>query len=258
MRKFYKLEGAGNDFVFIDDRSETFSFQDPSLIQRLCNRRYGIGGDGLVVLRPSSCADCRMFYFNADGSEASFCGNALRCAALALRAAGESKEEFMIETPKGVMRSSLRKEKIETTYPTPVLLFRFLPAAGKEQSFYVVDTGVPHAVGVVDDISALDVYELGRKIRYHAQLGPEGANVTFAQLLGPDNISIRTYERGVEGETLSCGSGAVAAAYVASKMKPTSRIAIKTRGDDQFEVDTVNWLLTGPARLVYEGTVELG
>src|SRR5579883_2078693 len=107
MRKFYKLEGAGNDFVFIDDRSQTFSLKDPNLIKRLCNRRYGIGADGLVILRPSAQGDCRMVYFNADGGEASFCGNALRCTALALRAAGENQEEFLIETPKGIMRSSL-------------------------------------------------------------------------------------------------------------------------------------------------------
>jgi diaminopimelate epimerase len=255
MRKFYKLEGAGNDFVFIDDRSMAFPLNDRELIKRLCHRRYGIGADGLVLLRPSTVADCRMIYFNSDGGEAAFCGNALRCTALALRSCGEVKEEFFVETQKGVMRATLKGDHIETSFPTPALLCRFLPFAGKDQSFYVVDTGVPHAVGVVDDISALDVYELGRRIRHHSQLGPEGANVTFAQLLGPEKVSIRTYERGVEGETLSCGSGAVAAAYVASKLQPASRVAVKTRGDDQFEIDTVNWLLRGPARLVYEGVL---
>lgn len=256
-QKFYKIEGAGNDFVFIDDRSLAFPLKK-QLVQHLCHRRYGIGSDGLVVMRPSSLADCHMVYFNADGSEASFCGNALRCTALALRACGHgAQEEFLVETAKGVMRCTLRGEQIETTFPTPALLFRFAPVVGKDMSFFVVDTGVPHAVAIVEDLASIDVHSLGRKVRYHPQLGDQGANVTFAKILGPDKVSIRTYERGVEGETLSCGSGAVAAAYIIAKQQKSSRLSVNTRGEDQFEIDTVNWFLTGPARLAFEGEIDI-
>jgi diaminopimelate epimerase len=256
-RKFYKLHGAGNDFVFIDDREETFPLAEQSLIARLCHRRYGIGSDGLVVLRPSSLADCRMIYFNADGKEASFCGNALRCAALAMRACGYGQEDFFIETPKGVMRSSIRKEQIETSFPLPVVRHwpLILPIEEKNRPFYVVDAGVPHAVCLVDDLDSLHVNEVAPAIRFHPLLAPEGANVTFVDLSNGRSIAIRTYERGVEGETFSCGSGAVAAAYVISELHKAPKVAVKTRAGDWFEVDTIKWLLTGSACLVYEGSV---
>ncbi len=250
-RPFFKLHGAGNDLIFFDDRLLTFPV-DRNRIQRLCHRRYGIGADGLVLIQPSTHADGRIIYFNADGGEASFCGNALRCSALALRACGQDKSEYSIETSKGVMRCIFRGDQVQTTFPVPSMRLR-ASVILNEMSFDLVEAGVPHAVAIVDNLSSLSVSEIGRMVRFHPKLGSEGANVTFMQRTGPQEISIRTYERGVEGETLSCGSGAIAAACVAGG----ARLMVKTRGNDQFEIDTATWHLTGPACMVFSGVIDL-
>lgn len=254
---FYKLEGAGNDFVFIDDPNALFPHDQSHLIQNLCHRRYGIGADGLVLLRSSALADGRMVYFNADGQEAAFCGNALRCSALALRLKGCKRQVLFVETAKGVMRCTFCGEYIQTTFPIPSLCISSitLPEVDATLSFSLIDTGVPHAVGIVEEVDSLDVQVLGKMIRHHPVFSPEGTNVTFIQVIGEESAYIRTYERGVEAETMACGTGVVAAAYLVSKIQKSAYVTIRTRGADTFTVDTANWLLTGPARLVFEGSI---
>lgn len=254
--RFFKLEGAGNDFVFIDDFEEKFPDNHTELIRQICERRYGIGSDGLVLLRPSSVADCRMIYFNADGKEALFCGNALRCTLLALRACGHHAPTCTVESRRGVMRCSLRGDCVQTTFPNPQIVnVHALEIDGQNLAFTLIDSGVPHAVTIVEHLDRVDVRQLGRAVRFHPDLGVQGANVTFVE---PNTVlRIRTYERGIEDETLSCGSGVMAAACLMRHTTQQKEITIATRGKHCFSIDTEQWLLTGPARLIFEGHLKL-
>ncbi len=260
---FSKYQAAGNDFIIIDDRSGSFPLENKSFIEDLCSRKFGIGADGLVLLQNSSSADFRMRIFNLDGLEASMCGNALRCIALYLNSLGFFKDSFLIEAESGVFSCQVIENKVSVQFPIPKILHRKVVLDGVfAGEIDVVDSGVPHAVIFVEDLDAVLVEELGRAIRIHPFFAPEGVNVNFIQENSPASFRIRTYERGVEGETLACGTGAVAAAFVFFQQNRSfgSLEIIPLSGESlicSMSSPLVNGIeITGPASFVFKGEIE--
>lgn len=245
---FSKYQGAGNDFILVDDRNSLFSC-DPELIRDLCHRHYGIGADGLILLQNSSASDLRMRIFNADGSEAAMCGNGIRCLFDFAHALGYVKEKALIETGAGSFPCYFIGERISVLLPKP----SYCSETG------VVNSGVPHKVVFVPDLHSFDVEKEGREIRSDVRFLPHGVNATFAQLFDSD-VKIRTYERGVERETLACGTGAVAAAFMAmKKFSRANPVQIITSSNERLEVFQVNdgMELIGPAREVFKGKIQI-
>lgn len=234
---FSKYHGGGNDFIIIDDRSLAFACSDMSLISSLCSRRFGIGADGLILLQPSNLADFRFRIFNADGSEAALCGNGLCCFIAYLRDLGFVKPIFHIETEKEILQCSFEGDRVSVKLPAPKILHWELYLEEEQDRFFILDTGVPHAVCLVEELKEYPVDVVGRRIRFHpafASIG--GVNVNFVKVEGDDTIRIRTYEKGVEGETYSCGTGAAAAAIVANQLGlKTSPIRVIPRSGESFE-----------------------
>lgn len=263
---FSKYQGAGNDFILIDDRSLRFPADDSSLIQKLCSLRFGIGADGIVLLRSSTLADFRMRIYNLDGTEASFCGNGLRCLALYIEHLGLKGNAFSVETESFVVPCTVFRDKVSIKLPFP----KTLCWGGKFEGdlapyeFFVVDSGVPHAVIFVEDLETYPVQELGKAIRFHSVWAPSGVNVNFIKVMPDGAVRIRTYERGVEGETLSCGSGAAAAAFVVSQQKGSFKpLRVTPKSGEHFEFSFQqtslgrHLLMQGPASLVFEGKMEI-
>lgn len=212
---FVKYQGLGNDFILIDQRSNA-SFFSKLLIQRLCHRQKGIGADGLILLSDSKIADYRMCIFNADGSEPTMCGNGLRCLFSFVQSLGETRPSLQIETKAGIFFCQKKDDAVAVNLGVPKVLY--WPIDLSEGKLFVLNTGVPHAVLFVDPIEKIAVEDVGRKIRFHPQFAPDGVNVNFVSMTSFDSLKVRTYERGVEKETLSCGTGSAAAAYVASQI----------------------------------------
>ncbi len=263
---FSKYQAAGNDFILLDDRSSRFSIEDRPFIQKLCSRQFGIGADGLILLQSSACADFRMRICNADGLEAAFCGNGFRCLVLYLKHLGFKEDSFTIETQNSVIATDFQGGKVLVKLPSPKVLCWGGKLEGELEpyEFYVVDTGVPHAVIIVEDLEELELDKLGKQIRFHPLWAPTGVNVNFIKIMPDGAIRIRTYERGVEGETLSCGTGAAAAAFVVSKKRDsanTLRVIPKSGESLEFSFQD-NSLdkkmhMVGPAALVFEGRLPL-
>ena len=257
---FTKMVASGNDFIIIDQRKHA-SIRKPKLLSlRICNRKYGIGADGLLILEKSKSADIRMRIFNPDGSEPNMCGNGIRCVAVYV---GRSK--IVIETKAGIVAAKAIKDKVKIRMTEPKDIRLDLPIKIGERKIKVnfIDTGVPHAVIFVEWLNNIDVVNIGRQIRFHKRFLPDGVNVDFVQIIDDDNIKIRTYERGVEAETLACGTGTVAAALLSTCHSPTSnirRVNAHTKGGEilKIEFDKANgkfrdvWL-EGKARTVYSG-----
>lgn len=200
--RFSKYHGSGNDFLLIDDRSLSFPAEDAGRIQTLCHRRFGIGADGLVLCQPSKRAALRMRIFNCDGKEAEMCGNAIRCLTHFARRLKLGEDRCNIETTQCILTCRFVGELIAVEMGIPKLL-------GRHEEAILLHTGVPHAVVFVPEVAAVDVAHLGAALRKKFD-----ANVNFAAVKG-EQIHLRTFERGVEGETLSCGTGAVAVAAAA-------------------------------------------
>jgi diaminopimelate epimerase len=213
---FVKFQGAGNDFVLIDCFGSPPPSSLPELARALCDRRRGIGADGLLIALPSEKADFRMQIFNADGSEPTMCGNGIRCLVDYLQKRQNASESVTIETGSGILSCRKEGEEIAVNLGAPSVLHFPIELDGKQ--LFVLNTGVPHAVIFVDAIDQVDLKKWGPYFRFHPQFVPEGVNVNFAQLLPSGQIAVRTYERGVEGETLACGTGAAAVAYAAWKL----------------------------------------
>lgn len=256
---FWKLTGAGNDFVLLAGLPKGRS--GAALARALCDRRSGIGADGLLVMTRRGSGEVRLDYWNADGSPA-FCGNGSRCAALWAAARGWVKgEEFALDTNRGALTARLTgKGRAEVTMPAPRRLrlgVNVKTEGGSLQAHYV-DTGVPHAVMFVPDIEKVNVESLGRMLRFHKAFGPAGANIDFVEL-SKDDLLIRTYERGVEGETLACGTGIVAAAFVSRVLGfAPSPVRVVVRGGDALSVSFEEGpRLEGPGRVVFSGEVTL-
>jgi diaminopimelate epimerase len=267
MLRFTKMNGAGNDFVMIDNRAGDLHLAAEQ-ITRICDRHRGVGADGVLVLeRARNGADFRMRYYNADGGEVEMCGNGARCfARYASRVAGPI-EKLSFETPAGVIGANLEGELVclEMSEPKDLRLGIKIPLRDQVLDAHFVNSGVPHVVVLVEDLEKVDVRGSGSAIRHHELFSPQGANANFLKRRGERQISIRTYERGVENETLACGTGVVASALVfAAIERVDGPIGVLVRGGNELKVEFEktgdqfkNVTLTGPADFVFEGTIDL-
>jgi diaminopimelate epimerase len=265
---FTKMNGAGNDFILIDNRSEEIRLS-PEQVVRLCHRQRGIGADGLFLLVPArkGQADWAWDFYNSDGSTADMCGNGARCFARFIQKATGSKEQTSFETGAGVIQAIFDGElvTVNLTSPKDLRLAEKVTLANGEAEIHSLNTGVPHAVLFVKDADAAMVQPVGSEIRYHKHFAPKGTNVNFVQLRGPNSIRVRTYERGVEGETLACGTGVTASALIAARLHQfTSPVQVQVQGGDLLEVrferdgdNFKNVSLKGPADFVFEGTISI-
>jgi diaminopimelate epimerase len=258
---FAKLSGSGNDFLLLDGRrGELDGFDLPELARRACARHTGVGADGLIVIQGSGVADFGWQFFNSDGSRAEMCGNGGRCAARYAFLQGIAPASMRFETAAGIIAARVEGARV-TIQLTPPRDFReglLLEVEGMEYQASFVNTGVPHTVLLFNDAGLVDVASHGRFIRFHPAFAPAGTNVNFVSVAGEGEIRVRTYERGVEGETLACGTGAVASAYVAWRrglVAPPVR-AVTSGG----EVLTVHLRETGdggPPEVLLEGATTL-
>ena len=255
---FWKMHGAGNDFILVDDRALTFPALESAFVARLCDRRRGVGSEGLLLIQPSTSADFRMRFFNPDGSEADLCGNGARCIARLAHEIGAAPADMRMETAAGSVRAEILPPLVRLHLPPPKdwRLNLSVVRNHREMPLHFVNSGVPHAVSLAEDLAALDVPALGAFIRHHALFAPAGTNADFIRIDGPGALAIRTYERGVEGETLACGTGIVAAALIAEKLGLVhSPVRVTTAGGDILEVGISPLTLTGPAEHSFRGTV---
>ncbi|MFQ5975972.1 MAG: diaminopimelate epimerase [Candidatus Hydrothermarchaeales archaeon] len=282
---FFKYHGVGNDFVLIDNLNQSVAEEDKSPLSiRLCDRRFGIGGDGLLLVESSSNADAMMRIFNPDGSEASMCGNGIRCFAKYLYDHGIAKKEMLkIETKSGVKEAFLTVENGVVTYVKvdmgkPLFESGDIPARGsgrlinhkievdgRDVVVTGVNTGVPHLVIFSDDVEGEDVKKIGRALRYN-EMFPKGTNVNFVEKRGENQFKIRTYEKGVEDETLACGTGITASGAVAvylNMARSDSAIEFQARGGTVYieiekkEEEISKALMNGPTEFVFEGKTQL-
>jgi diaminopimelate epimerase len=263
---FTKLSGAGNDFVGLDDRDGRLGTIDKGALARtLCDRHRGIGADGILILAPSNVADVRMLYYNADGTDGGMCGNGGRCTALYARMLGVPGEEITIEALDYVYRARFTSHGVCLHMKEPMTIVRgiHVDAAGETHTVHAINTGSPHIVLFVNDLDAPDVEGTGRALREHERFAPEGTNVNFVETIDTSALAMRTYERGVEAETLACGTGSVASAVIAHMeygLRPPIRV--RTRSGESLTVNfTVNGsritevTLEGPAVSVFVGSV---
>jgi diaminopimelate epimerase len=262
-RTFYKLSGSGNDFVFVDTREEPPGpLTSPDVISAICHRGTGIGADGIVFIDSSDRAAVRLVYLNADGSRADLCGNATLCTARLSKELGiVGSGEFGIETDVGVLQARFRdgQPEIDLEPVSDVRSDAGIPLNKGEQRMGYARAGVPHLVIVVDDLQSVDVIGRGRPLRRHSSL-KDGANVNFVQAGPTGSFSYRTYERGVETETLACGTGAVAtAALLESWGLARDVVRLRTRSGRELRVTLrpsggkMRPSLSGEARIVYSG-----
>ena len=265
MRKiqFYKYHGTGNDFIMIDNRQQKVVFNSQEKVTALCDRRFGIGADGLILLEDSNEFDFRMVYYNSDGNEGSMCGNGGRCIVAFANFLGMIKTNAIFEAIDGVHEAQV----LDFTDKIPVVALKMndVNEVNHIDDAYVMNTGSPHYVKFCEDTHMIDVVAEGKKIRYSAQYKAPGINVNFVS--GTKELfSIRTYERGVEDETFSCGTGTVAAAIAvdaAGKSLTGKPVKFETKGgllEVSFHKNANSYSdiwLTGPAARVFEGSFEL-
>ena len=266
---FEKMSGTGNDFVIIDNRFSTIPAEEHrELARKLCRRMFSVGADGLILIRDSGCADFGWDFYNADGSTAEMCGNGSRCAArFAYRHGITRNRKMTLETIAGIVDIEIcDPDDIVKVKMPPPRDFRFdlsVDFDDEERMVAFVNTGVPHAVIYVDN-DEVPVKTWGRKVRFHKLFEPSGTNANFVQVLGKNTLKVRTYERGVEAETMACGTGAVASALVAAIQRGVdSPVEVVTSGGDTltilFDIDdgpvADNVYLQGPTRLVFSGNL---
>ena len=267
MISFCKYHGSGNDFIIVDDRAETFPCTNAEFIKKICNRQFGVGADGLLLLQTSNCASFRIRIFNSDGKEVGMCGNGIRCFVSYLKSLGYKDDLFLIETMNDTVQCRTHSDKISVKLSKPIVLHWGvkLDHLMEHIEAFVVHTGVPHAVIFVDDLDGMNVDEVGRKIRQYPLFHPEGVNVNFVRKGADGSLRVRTYERGVEAETLSSGTGAAAVALTAYMLwNIPSPVRIMPLSQDCLEVH-VNEArfggkeleLTGRASFIFEGRLTL-
>lgn len=252
---FFKYQGTGNDFVILDNRNENFPKGDSSLIASLCDRHFGIGADGLILLENDTDSDFRMVYYNADGNESTMCGNGGRCIVAFAKKLNlfEHKTSFMAID--GIHQAEIN-DGIVSLQMIDVYNVKVMEDA------IFADTGSPHHIELVDDLANFPVFERGKKVR-HEVYGKEGSNVNFVEQVNESTFQIRTYERGVENETLACGTGVTAAAIAMHNIKKTNNNVVNLLvegGKLQVSFDVVegtykNVILSGPAKFVFQGSI---
>ncbi len=257
--EFYKYQGTGNDFVILENRDHKYNDLTPEQVKHICNRRFGIGGDGLMLLNNHAELDFEMIYFNADGNETSMCGNGGRCLVKFAKAQGMFKSMYHFMAVDGPHEAEIDMHDIVRLKMQDVNKVEY------HSGHAILNTGSPHFVKFASNVEDIDVLETGREIRYSKHFEKEGINVNFVETIDEDGIYVRTYERGVEDETMSCGTGVTASALMnAHNEKGFNRVEVKTPGghlsveynkidDEHFD----NIWLCGPAELVYKGEIEI-
>jgi diaminopimelate epimerase len=263
--EFTKMSGTGNDFIVIDSFHRSFDIDWSVFARKYCVRKISVGADGVLVLGPSDSADFAYRIFNADGSEAEMCGNGARCAAAFAVEHGIAGRHMRFKTLAGIVEAKVNPGDISIRVTEPYGLEKniAIAAGGRQISVHHVNTGVPHTILFTGELDTLPVDTLGREVRVHPRFSPAGTNVDFVEVVGKDSIRVRTYERGVEAETLACGTGAVASAIIshaAGKVDARSvrvgmpggilKIEFTSRNGDYSDV----WL-TGEVSFVYNGTL---
>lgn len=255
---FYKYQGTGNDFIIADNRENQYAGLSTKQINKLCDRRFGIGADGLMLLNKRHGYDFEMKYYNADGKEGSMCGNGGRCIVKFVSDLGIQKSIYRFLAIDGPHEAKIDSEGIVSLKMVDV------PSVEKSHGDIILNTGSPHIIKPVANLGEMDVYQKGYEIRYSKEFAEEGINVNFVEQLDePDKIFVRTYERGVEDETLSCGTGVTAAALVFYHNESGfNEVEVKTLGGklsvefDRVDGEFKNIWLCGPAEKVFEGQLE--
>ena len=257
--EFYKYQGTGNDFVILENRTGKYTELTAKQVKLICDRRFGVGADGLMLLNNHAELDFEMIYFNADGNQSSMCGNGGRCLVKFAKDQGMYKVTYHFTAIDGAHEADIDMQGMVR------LKMMDVNSVDHHSGHAILNTGSPHFVKFANNVVDIDVVETGREIRYSKQFEKEGINVDFAESIDEDGIYIRTYERGVEDETMSCGTGVTAAALMyAHNANGFNRVEVKTPGgnlsveftkidDDHFE----NIWLCGPAELVYKGEIEI-
>ena len=264
MIEFYKMSGSGNDFIIIDNRDLSLNVGDlPAFARRVCERKISVGADGLFLIEPSKTVDFKWQFFNSDGSVAEMCGNASRCVARYAYLKGIAPKKMSFETLAGIISAEVNDDvvKVRLTDPSPLRIAQTIMLNDREYILDCIDTGVPHAVAFVDSVETCAVVGTGRQIRRHECFQPRGTNANFATVIDRHKIRVRTYERGVEDETLACGTGDVATVLAAAsrglvespvdvivQSGETLRIYFTKKGDRFGEI-----YLEGKVKIVYQG-----
>lgn len=256
---FYKYQGTGNDFVMIDNRSLFFPKLDTNLIERLCNRRFGIGADGLILLENDEQTDFKMVYYNSDGNESSMCGNGGRCLVAFAKQLGVIENSTTFIATDGLHHASVESNGLVSLQMIDVDTLNITP------DYTFLNTGSPHHVQMVSDLSHYNVKDNGAAIRYSDLYGQSGSNINFVSQITQDSFAVRTYERGVEDETLACGTGVTAVAIAMNATGKTSSQAIHLKvegGELEVSFDRIgarytNVFLKGPANFVFKGQMEI-
>ena len=257
--EFYKYQGTGNDFVILENRDHQYDHLTPQQVKLICNRRFGVGADGLMLLNNHPELDFEMIYFNADGKKSSMCGNGGRCLVQFAKNLGMHKSTYQFMAIDGKHEADIDMHNIVR------LKMQDVNKVDYHSGHAILNTGSPHFVKFANNVKDIDVVETGRDIRYSKQFEKEGINVNFVEATDEDGIFVRTYERGVEDETFSCGTGVTASALLnAHNEKGFNRVEVKTPGghlsveynkidDEHFD----NIWLCGPAALVYKGEIDI-
>lgn len=254
---FYKYEGTGNDFIMVDNRDEFFPKNNTELVRHLCDRRFGIGGDGLILLENDAPTDFKMVYYNSDGNPSSMCGNGGRCLVAFAQSLDIVNDKAIFTAVDGLHEATIAADGMVSLQMGAVDSVKIHP------DYIFLDTGSPHHVQMEADLPGLDVKTIGSAIRHSDLYGKAGSNINFVKQISDDTFAIRTYERGVEDETLSCGTGATAVAIAmhATKKTSASQIVIDVAGGKlqvTFENQDSKYtkvMLTGPATFVFKGTI---
>ena len=257
--EFYKYQGTGNDFVMVDNRSEFFPKKDIKLIEKLCDRRFGIGGDGLILLENDSVTDFKMVYYNSDGNQSSMCGNGGRCLVAFAKKLNVIQNNTTFIATDGLHHATITDNGLVSLQMIDVTKVKINP------EYVYMNTGSPHHVQIVEDLENYDIKGNGARIRYGDLYGKEGSNINFVKQIDKNTFSLRTYERGVEDETLSCGTGATAVAIAMNVLGKTndSSVNLNVQGGklivsfDKNDSIFTQVTLKGPAEFVFKGTIEI-
>jgi diaminopimelate epimerase len=257
--EFYKYQGTGNDFVMIDNRSNSFPKENTQLVAHLCDRRFGIGADGLILLDTDATTDFRMVYYNSDGNLSSMCGNGGRCLVAFAKKLNVIQNETTFMATDGLHHATVGADGIVSLQMIDVAEIK------NTQDYSFLNTGSPHHVQIVEDLQHFNVKENGAAIRYGNLYGQAGSNINFVKKIDETTFSLRTYERGVEDETLACGTGATAVAIAmnATGQTNSNEINLNVEGGklavsfDKVNEKYTNVFLKGPAEFVFKGTIEI-